>query len=41
MLAETSFSFARASPLQQIAFIGFAIATVAFFVWLALLARRK
>jgi hypothetical protein len=41
MLAQTSFSFSRASSLQEVAFIGFAIATVAFFVWIAMLARRK
>lgn len=41
MLAHTAFSFARASLLQDIAFIGFAIFTVGFFVWVAMLARRK
>ncbi len=41
MLAQTAFSLARASGLQQAAFFGFAIFTVGFFVWLALLARRK
>lgn len=41
MLPQTAFSFAQASPQQEIAFIGFAIFTVGFFVWLAMLARRK
>ena len=41
MLAQTAFSFAQASLQQEIAFIGFAIFTVGFFVWLAMLARRK
>ena len=41
MLAETGFSLARASVLQDVAFVGFAIFTIGFFIWLALLARRK
>ena len=41
MLAQTGFSLARASVQQEIAFVGFAIFTVGFFVWLAMLARRK
>jgi hypothetical protein len=41
MLADTVFSFADASPQQALAFIGFAIFTVGFFVWVALLVRRK
>jgi bacteriorhodopsin len=41
MLAQTGFSLARASVQQEIAFIGFAIFTIGFFVWLAFLARRK
>ena len=41
MLAHTAFSFAKASLLQDIAFIGFAIFTVGFFIWVAMLARRK
>jgi bacteriorhodopsin len=41
MLAQTGFSFARASVQQEVAFIGFAIFTIGFFIWLALLARRK
>ena len=36
MLAHTVFSFANAGPFQVIAFIGFAIAHIAFFVWVAL-----
>jgi hypothetical protein len=41
MLAQTGFSLARASTLQEVAFIGFAVFTVGFFIWLARLARRK
>ncbi|HEX4153923.1 MAG TPA: hypothetical protein VHY75_17080 [Steroidobacteraceae bacterium] len=41
MLAQTSFSFARAGLLQEIAFVGFAIFTIGFFIWVAMLARRK
>ena len=41
MLAETGFSLARASALQEVAFFGFAIFTIGFFIWLALLARRE
>jgi hypothetical protein len=41
MLAQTGFSLAGASVQQEVAFIGFAIFTIGFFIWLALLARRK
>ena len=41
MLAETGFSLARGSTLQEVAFFGFAAFTIGFFIWLALLARRK
>jgi hypothetical protein len=41
MLAQTGFSLARASVLQDVAFVGFAIFTIGFFIWLAVLARRK
>jgi hypothetical protein len=41
MLAQTAFSFARASLLQQIAFVGFAIFMIGFFIWVAMLARKK
>jgi hypothetical protein len=41
MLPQTVFSFARASLLQDIAFVGFAIFMVGFFIWVATLARRK
>ena len=41
MLDNTVFSLAGASPEQALAFIGFAIFTVGFFVWVALLVRRK
>ena len=39
MLPHTVFSFANASPEQVIAFIGFVIATIAFFVWVVYLVR--
>ena len=41
MLADRVFSLANASPQQAIAFIGFAIFTIAFFVWVAYLVRAK
>ena len=41
MLAQTGFSLAAASVQQEVAFLGFAIFTIGFFIWLALLARRK
>lgn len=40
MLEETAFSFANASTFQIIAFIGGAIAHIAFFVWVAYLVRH-
>ncbi len=40
MLAETAFSFADASALQIIAFIGGAIAHTAFFIWVVYLVRH-
>ena len=40
MLADTVFSFANASPAQVAAFIGGAIAHVAFFIWVAFLVRH-
>ncbi len=39
MLPHTAFSFADASPDQAIAFIGFGIADIAFFIWVAYLVR--
>jgi hypothetical protein len=39
MLAHTAFSFAGASPYQVIAYIGGAIAHIAFFVWVVYLVR--
>ena len=41
MLANKVFSLAHASPVQVIAFVGFAIVTIAFFVWVAYLVRAK
>jgi hypothetical protein len=41
MLANKVFSLAHASPEQVIAFVGFAIVTIAFFVWVAYLIRAK
>ncbi|CAN7668444.1 hypothetical protein LJR231_005304 [Phyllobacterium sp. LjRoot231] len=40
MLENTAFSLADASGLQILAFVGFTIATVTFFVWVAYLVRR-
>ncbi|WP_281352977.1 hypothetical protein [Allomesorhizobium camelthorni] len=40
MLENTVFSLADASGLQILAFVGFAMATVAFFVWVAYLVRH-
>jgi len=41
MLAQTSLLLARGSLLQEVAFVGFAIFTIGFFIWVARLARRK
>jgi hypothetical protein len=41
MLPDKVFSLANASPEQVIAFVGFAIVTIAFFVWIAYLVRAK
>ena len=41
MLENKVFSFAYASPVQVIAFLGFAIVTIAFFVWVAYLIWAK
>jgi hypothetical protein len=41
MLAKTMFSFSGASPEQAIAFLGFAVFTIGFFVWVAYLVRMK
>jgi hypothetical protein len=35
------FSLADASPEQVVAFVGFAIFTIGFFVWVAYLVRMK
>ena len=40
MLENPVFSLADVSAVQVIAFVGFAIATMAFFVWVAWLVRR-
>ncbi|MET0723459.1 MAG: hypothetical protein ABWY64_21910 [Tardiphaga sp.] len=40
MLENTVFSLADAGPIQVVAFVGFAIATIAFFVWVAYLVRE-
>jgi hypothetical protein len=40
MLENTAFSLADASAIQVLAFAGIMIATVAFFVWVAYLARE-
>ena len=39
MLANTAFSFANADVYQTIAFIGGAIAHIAFFAWVVYLVR--
>ena len=41
MLEDTVFSLSGASVPQAIAFIGFAVFTIGFFVWVALLVRSK
>jgi hypothetical protein len=41
MLPNTVFSLANASPEQAIGFVGFAIFTIGFFVWVAYLVRMK
>lgn len=40
MLENPVFSLAEVSAIQVIAFVGFAIATIAFFGWVAWLVRR-
>ena len=40
MLDNTVFSMVDASGIQILAFIGFGIATIAFFIWVAYLVRH-
>jgi hypothetical protein len=40
MLENTVFSLADAGPIQVVAFVGFAIATIAFFIWIGYLVRE-
>lgn len=40
MLENTVFSLADAGPIQVVAFVGFAIATVGFCAWLVYLVRE-
>ena len=40
MLENTFFSLADAGAIQVVAFLGFAISTIAFFVWVAWLVRE-
>jgi hypothetical protein len=40
MLENTFFSLADASAIQVVAFVGFALSTIAFFVWVAWLVRE-
>jgi hypothetical protein len=40
MLENTLFSLADAGAIQVVAFVGFAISTIAFFVWVAWLVRE-
>jgi hypothetical protein len=41
MLPNPVFSLADTSPEQLVAFVGFAIFTIGFFVWVAYLVRMK
>ena len=41
MQPNAVFSFANASPEQAIAFVGFWLFTIGFFVWVAYLVRMK
>lgn len=41
MLAHTAFSLARASILQDLAFVVFVVFTIGFFVWVVKLVRQK
>jgi len=41
MQPSAVFSFANASPEQVIAFFGFSLFTIGFFVWVAYLVRMK
>jgi hypothetical protein len=41
MLKDTVFSLSHASPEQAIAFIGFGLFTIGFFIWVAYLVRMK
>jgi hypothetical protein len=41
MLPHAVFSLADASPEQVVAFVGFTIFTIGFFVWVAYLVRMK
>jgi hypothetical protein len=40
MLEHTAFSLVDASTLQTLAFVGFAIADIVFFVWVVYLIRQ-
>ena len=40
MLDNTIFSLTDAGAIQVIAFVGFAISTIAFFIWVAWLVRE-
>ena len=40
MLENTVFSLGEAGAIQIVAFVGFAISTIAFFVWVAWLVRE-
>lgn len=41
MLKDTVFSLAHASAEQAIAFIGFGLFTIGFFIWVAYLVQMK
>jgi flagellar biogenesis protein FliO len=41
MQPSAVFSFANASPEQAVAFVGFSLFTIGFFLWVAYLVRKK
>jgi hypothetical protein len=41
MLQHTAFSFSNGSPEQVLAFIGFVVFTIGFFIWVAFLVKSK
>ena len=41
MIKDAAFSLSHASPPQALAFIGFALFTIGFFIWVAWLALKR